>query len=85
MGSHVKVYSKITVLYSSTYNPTKNPSYGSMYNSDIPTINNITHEDVCIKFCGNFLIVEVLDSEGRDYTTCHPFDLSRVQSYRLYD
>lgn len=85
MDSGDKVYSKITILYSSNSNVTKNSSYDSIYNSGVPTINNITYEDVCIKFCGRFLIVEVLDSDNADYITCHPFELSRVQSYRLYD
>lgn len=85
MDLHAKVYSKITILYSSTSNPTKNSSYDSIYNSGIPTVNNITYEDVCINYCGKFLIVEVLDSDNADYITCHPFDLSKVQSYRLYD
>lgn len=85
MDLHAKVYSKITILYSSTSNATKNSSYDSIYNSDISTVNNITYEDVCISYCGKFLIVEVLDSDNADYITCHPFDLSKIQSYRLYD
>lgn len=80
-----KVYSKITILYSSKNNSTNNSSYDSIYSSHLPKVDNYTYEDVCINFCGNFLIVEVLDSEEQDYITCHPFELSRVQSYRLYD
>ena len=80
-----KVYSKITILYSSKNNSTNNSSYDSIYSSHLPKVDNYTYEDVCINFCGNFLIVEVLDSEEQDYMTCHPFELSRVQSYRLYD
>ena len=85
MDLHAKVYSKITILYSSTSNPTKNSSYDSIYNSGMPAVDNITYEDVTIKYHGNFLIVEVLDSDDWEYITCHPFELSRIKSYRLYD
>ena len=85
MDSNTKVYSKITILYSSNSNLSKNPSYDSIYNSGIPTVDNITYEDVCISYHGNFLIVEVLDSDDWEYITCHPFELSRIKSYRLYD
>jgi len=80
-----KIYSKITILYSSKNNLTNNSSYDSIYSNQLPKVDNITYEDVCINFCGKFLIVEVLDSDNADYITCHPFELSRVQSYRLYD
>jgi len=85
LDSGTKVYSKITILYSSNSNLSKDSSYDSIYNSGIPAVNNLTYEDVCINYCGNFLIVEVLDSDDSNYITCHPFELSRIQSYRLYD
>ncbi len=76
-----KIYSKITILYSSKNNLTNNSIHDGLGRK----VNNHTYEDVCINFSGNFLIVEVLDSDEQEYMTCHPFELSRVQSYRLYD
>lgn len=84
MEGDTNIYSKITILYSSSgFSSDKNA--GSIYSSTLPTVDKVTYEDVCIKYCGDFLIVEVLDSEESDYITCHPFNLSKIQSYRLYD